>query len=144
MSHAALNTIVENRFATVWGATTAIAYEGVDFSPTAGSSWVAIKVREGTSRKITLGSGAQVRRTIGTIFVETYAPLGQGSKPTRDLVDAVKAVFRDYRSGGLICHEGSSSVIGPEYYTNSGTGVPATSQQYQAIVAVPFRYDELL
>lgn len=144
MSHAALNTLVESRFATVWGATTPIAYEGVDFSPTAGSSWVAIKVREGSSRKITLGSGAQVRRTIGTIFVETYAPLGQGSKPTRDLVDAVKVVFRDYRASGFHAFEASAQVIGPEYYTNSGTGVPATSQQYQAIVAVPFRYDEVI
>ena len=144
MSHAALNTIVESRFATAWGATTAVAYDNVNFTPTAGASWVAIKLREGPSKKITLGSGAQVRRTLGTIFVEIFTPVGTGSSACRGYVDSVKAIFRDYRASGLHCHESSSNVIGEEYYTNSGTGVPAASQQYQAVVSIPFMYDEVL
>lgn len=144
MSHSALNTLIESKFATAWGATTDIAYENVNFTPTASSSWVSIKVREGSSKKITLGSGAQVRRTLGTIFVEIFTPVGGGSKPCRDLIDSAKVLFRDYRISGLHVYDGSVNILGEEYYTNSGTGIPATSQQYQAIVAFPFRYDEVV
>lgn len=144
MGKTTINTIVESRFATLWGVTTPVAYDNVNFTPPVGGSWVSVKVREGTSRKITLGSGAQVRRTLGTAFVEIFTPVGIGSKTCRDYADQVIAVFRDARVSGVLFMESSLNVLGEEYYTNSGTGVPATSQQYQAVVAIPFRYDEVV
>lgn len=143
MGHATLNTIVENKFATVWGSTTSIKYENIAFTPGT-TSWVAIKVRESDSDKITLGTAPQLRRTIGNIIVDIFTPLGQGSAPARVLVDSVKVVFRDFRLSGLHCYEGISRVTGEVYYTNSGSGEPATAQWYQATVIIPFKFDESL
>lgn len=141
MSHVTLNQLVESRLASQWGVTTPIRYENVEFVPPEGASWISVAVKESDSRKITLGSGAQVRRTIGTIFVEIFTPVGGGSGVARGYADTIKAIFRDYRVSGLHVYEGEVFVKGEVYYTNSGTGVPATSQQYQVLLGFPFRYD---
>lgn len=144
MSHATLNQLVESRLASQWGATTPIKYENVDFLPPVGSSWISVAVKESDSQKITLGSGAQYRRTIGTIFVEVFTPVGSGSGAARTYSDQVKTAFRDYRVSGLHVREGEYFQVGEKYYTNSGTGVPATSQWFQAVVAFPFWYDVVI
>ena len=141
MSHVTLNQLVESRLASQWGVTTPIRYENVEFVPPEGASWISVAVKESDSRKITLGSGAQVRRTIGTTFVEIFTPVGGGSGVARGYADTIKAIFRDYRVSGLHVYEGEVFVKGEVYYTNSGTGVPATSQQYQVLLGFPFRYD---
>lgn len=144
MSHATLNQLVESRLASQWGVTTPIRYENVEFVPPEGASWISVAVKESDSRKITLGSGAQVRRTIGTIFVEIFTPVGGGSGVARGYADQIKTIFRDYRVSGLHVYEGDVFVKGEVYYTNSGTGVPATSQQYQVLLGFPFRYDVVI
>lgn len=141
MSHATLNQLVESRLASQWGATTPIRYENVEFTQPSSGSWISVAVKESDSRKITLGSGAQVERTIGTIFVEIFTPVGGGSGVARGYADTIKTIFRDYRVQGLHVYRGEFVPVGEKYYTNSGTGVPATSQQYQAFVGFPFRYD---
>jgi len=141
MSHVTLNTTIESTFATAWGSTTTVAFDNVPFTPPTSASWVKITVREGDSEKITLGSSPQRRRTVGTVFIDVFTVVGQGSKPVRALADSVKTVFRDLRVSGIQFFEGDVMVQGERYYTNSGTGVPATSQWYQATVALPFKYD---
>ena len=142
MSHATLNQLVESRLASQWGVTTPVRYENVEFVPPEGASWISVAVKESDSRKITLGSGAQVRRTIGTIFVEIFTPVGGGSGVARGYADTIKGIFRDYRVSGLHTYgDGDVWVKGEVCYTNSGTGVPATAQQYQIVVGIPFRYD---
>jgi hypothetical protein len=105
---------------------------------------VSIVVRESKSSKASLGAGEQLRRTIGTVFVDIFSPIGRGSKPTRDLIDSVKAVFRDQQVSGVTFMEASDTIFGERYYTNSGTGTPATAQQYQALVTIPYVYEEYL
>lgn len=145
MSHATLNQLVESRLSSQWGVTTPIKYENIEFVQPTGSSWISCAVKESDSRKITLGSGAQVRRTIGTIFVEIFTPVGIGSSTARGYADTIKTIFRDYRVSGLhVQGDGDVYVKGEVYFTNSGTGIPATAQQYQVVVAMPFRYDVLL
>lgn len=142
MGHVSINQIVESRLNTSWGVTTPIHYENVDFTPPVGSSWISCAVKETDSKKITLGSGAQVRRTIGSIFIEIFVPLGFGSVGGRTYADQIKSIFRDYRSSGLHCQEFEIYWSGESYYTNSGSGIPATSQWYSIKMAGPFRYDE--
>lgn len=144
MSHATLNQLVESRLASQWGVTTPIKYENVEFTQPSNGSWISVAVKESDSQKITLGSGAQYRRTIGTIFVEVFTPVGTGSVTARTYADSIKTIFRDYRVSGLHVREGEVFVKGEMYYTNSGTGVPATSQQYQVVVAFPFWYDVVI
>jgi hypothetical protein len=137
-----LNTTIESTFATSWGSTTTVAFENVAYTPPVDASWVKIYVKDGDSQKISLGKAPQRRRTLGTVFVDIFTVIGQGSKPARTLADSVKAVFRDLRVGGIFFYEGDVTIFGERYYTNSGTGVPATSQWYQAVVAIPFFMDE--
>lgn len=144
MGTANLNTIVESTFATAWGNTTLIAYDNVPFTPPGDGSWVKVYVRDGDSDKITLGTAPQVRRTIGTVFVDIFTPVGMGSKPVRTYADSIKAIFKDLRVSGIQFFEGDVVIFGERYYTNSGTGVPATSQWFQGAVAIPFKYDEVL
>lgn len=141
MSHVTLNTTVENTFATAWGSTTPICYENISCTPPVGSSWVKVYVREGDSQKITIGESPQTRRTLGTVFVDIFTPIGQGSKAVRTYADSIKTIFKDLRVSGIQFFEGDLQVWGERYYTNSGTGVPATSQWYQGTVAIPFKYD---
>lgn len=144
MSHATLNQLVESRLASQWGVTTPIRYENVEFTQPSGGSWISVSVKESDSQKITLGSGTQYHRTIGTIFVEIFTPVGVGAVVARGYADILKNIFKDYRSSGLHIYWGSYTQIGEKYYTNSGTGVPATSQQFQAVVAFPFWYDVVI
>lgn len=136
-----MNQLVETRLASQWGVTTPIRYENVEFTPPDGSAWIAVSLKESDSQKITLGSGAQVRRTVGTLFIEIFTPVGIGSLQSRTYADSLKEIFKDYRASGLHIYYGSYTPIGEKYYTNSGTGVPATSQWFQGMVDFPFRYD---
>lgn len=144
MGSVTINTAIENKFATSWGATTVIAYDNVNFTPPENASWVKIYVRDGDSTKVSIGSSQQIRRTFGTVFVDIFTVIGQGSLTVRTLADSVKTIFRDLFLSGIQFYEGDVMVFGEKYYTNSGTGVPATSQWYQATVSIPFRYDEVL
>ena len=141
MGISALNIAIENAFDTAWGSTTPIRFDNVDFT-VPDSSWVSIEVWPGKSEKASLGAGVQLRRTVGTVFIMIFTPVSNGVKPAAQLADSVIAVFRDLVVSGITFHEATTSRISEKYYTNSGTGVPATSQQYQMAVAIPFKYDE--
>lgn len=146
MGSSALNIIIEDKFKTVWGATTPIRFDNVPFQIPQ-SSWVSIEVWDGDSSKASLGTSPQLRRTFGTVFVGVFTPVapeGIGSGGARSYADSVKAIFRDLSVSGVTFFEASVSRLGEKYYTNSGTGVPATSQWYQMSVAIPFKYDEYL
>jgi len=143
MGTAALNIAIENQFNTSWGTTTPIRFDNVGFTPPS-TSWVSLEVWDGKSNKASLGTGSQMRRTTGTVFIDVFTPLNDGSKPARELADQVSAVFRDVVVSGLTFYEANISQIGEKYYTNSGTGVPATAQWYQMSVAIPFKYDEYI
>lgn len=141
MGTAALNIAIENMFETAWGSTTPIRMDNVGFTPP-NTSWVSLEVWDGNSRKASMGTGIQLRRAIGTVMVDVFTPLNGGSKPARVLADQVSGVFRDVVVSGITFYEADIRRIGEKYFTNSGTGVPATAQWYQVSVAVPFKYDE--
>lgn len=143
MGSSALNIAIENKFATSWGAKTPIKYDNVPFTPPT-TSWVAIETWDGKSEKASVGAGQQLRRSLGTVFVMIFTPVGGGSKAARGYADDVKAVFRDLVVSGVTFFEGDVTRIGEKYYTNSGTGVPATSQWMQFAVSIPFKYDEYI
>lgn len=141
MGTAALNVAIENTFNTAWGSTTPIRFDNVAFTPPE-TSWVSLEVWDGKSNKASIGTGSQLRRSIGTVFVTIFTPLNGGSKPARQLADQVSAVFRDLVVSGVTFYEADFSRVGEKYFTNSGTGVPATAQWYQIGVAIPYKYDE--
>jgi len=140
MGTAALSITIEDTFNASWGSTTPVRFDNVAFTPPK-TSWVSLEVWDGKSDKASLGIGSQLRRSLGTVFISIFTPLNGGSKPARLLADQVSAVFRDIVVSEVTFYEADVSRVGEKYYTNSGTGVPATSQWYQMNVAVPFKYD---
>lgn len=143
MGHAALNILVENKFNTAWASATPIRFENVAFTPPT-TAWVSLVVKESDSAKITLGTAPQLRRTLGTVFIEVFTPLGTGANAARGYVDTIKSIFRDFRLSGFSSYEGSVFVKGETYYPGSGSTDPATAQWYQCVVSIPFKYDESL
>ena len=140
MGTSALNIAIEDTFKTAWGNTTPVRYDNVSFDPPS-TPWLSLEVWDGKSIKASVGVGSQLRRTIGTVFISIFTPLNGGSRPARLFADQVSTIFRDLVVNGVTFYEADMSRIGEKYYTNSGTGVPATSQWYQINVAVSFKYD---
>lgn len=143
MGSSTLNIAIENKFKTAWGTTTPVSYDGTRFIvPTV--NWVHIEVWDGSSRKASLGTGVQLRRSSGTIFITIYTELGEGSKPARELADAACEVFRDFQVSGLTCYEPEVKRLGEVYHASSTSGAKATLQWYQMIVSVPFIYNQYI
>ena len=141
MTIVAAHVAIENKFATEWASATDIKYENVDFDiPT--TSWVELQIRFGKGSKISLGDGVQLRRTVGTLFVNVYTPKSGGAKPSNTLVDSAIAIFRDLVVSNVTFYEASVNVIGEKYYPSSGSGVSATTQWWETVIGIPFKYDE--
>ena len=142
MGTAALSIIIEDTFESAWANRTLVNHDNVNFTPPDDASWVSLEIWDGKSSKASLGTGVQLRRELGTVFVMIFTPLNDGSRPAKLLADAVADIFRDLVVSGVTFYESTSIRVGQQYYTNSGTGVPATAQWYQIKVAIPFKYDE--
>lgn len=143
MGTAAISTTIENTFETAWGVTTPISFDNVDFSQPS-TSWISLEIWDGKSNKKSLGINAQLRRSLGTVFLMVYTPLNGGSGPARVLVDQVKNIFRDLVVDGVTFYEGDVKRIGEKYSSKGVTEVSATAQWYQMVVAIPFKYDEYI
>ena len=140
MGTSALNLAIEDHFATNWGSTTSIRYDNVPFEiPT--TSWVSLEVWDGASNKASLGSGAQLRRSLGTVFVTIYTPTDGGSKVARDYADQVSGIFRDVQISGITFYEATTSRLGEVYHGATGGNTSGTSQWYLVKVAIPYHYD---
>jgi hypothetical protein len=138
MATSAINIAIENLFATGWAATTDIKYDNAPFTVPA-VSWVSIECWDGVSSKASIGSGAQLRRSTGTVFVNIYTPINKGSRAARDLADSVQDIFRDKQVSGITFEEPDVRRIGEQYF--SINGVQSTTQWYQMIVAIPYFHD---
>jgi len=141
MATSTINIAVENLFKTAWGSRTTVKYDNVPFVIPA-VAWVGIEVWDGASTKASLGSGAQLRRSTGTVFVNIYTPLNKGSKAARDLADFACAVFRDVQVSGITFEEPDVRRVGEQYFTVGG--VQSTTQWYQLVVSVPYFCDSYL
>lgn len=138
MSNSAENIAIENLFKVGWGSTTGVKYDNVPFTvPT--TAWVSIEVWNGQSQKASLGSGAQLRRSTGTVFVNIYTPLNKGSKAARDYADLVIPIFRDKQVSGITFEEPDVRRVGEQYF--SINGVQSTTQWYQLVVSIPYFHD---
>lgn len=133
-----LNIAIENAFNDSWGSTTDIRFDNVPFTPPTDSPWVSLEVWDGESIKASIGTDNQLRRTRGTVFINIYTVVGDGSKGARTYADQAKTTFRDLVVSGITFYEGSTKRLGE--FTYSG----GSSQWYQMSVAIPFLYDEYL
>lgn len=142
MGHAALSIAIENKFNTAWASATSIRFDNVPFTPPA-ASWVSIEVLEGESGTGSLGGAVKLRRTVGTVLIGIYTPVGEGSNAARTYADSVKLIFRDLQLSGITFKEGTAKRLGEVYFAAAGV-TSGTTQWYQMVVAVPFHYDEFV
>lgn len=146
MGTSALNIAVENLFSVEWGDTTPVKYDNVPFV-TPATSWVELTIMDGPSKKMSLGAGVQLRRSLGTVFVTVYCPIDLGSKQARQYADQVVDIFRDVQVSGITFHEPSKQRRGESHYPNTGASANtsgSTAKWYQMSVAIPYHYDEYI
>jgi hypothetical protein len=144
MGTATLNTAVENLFATAWGATTPVCYDNVPFTtPTSTQAWVKLELWDGSTVKASVGSGAQLRRSFGTVFFTIYAPINAGTLLARTLADSISAIFRDKQVSGATFEDADFSRLGEVAYVGTGV-IKGSGNWYQLKVAIPFKYDEII
>lgn len=143
MSTASLNIAVENLFATNWGSSTPVQFDNVPFE-TPNNPWVKVEVWDGKTRKASLGSGSQLRRSVGTVFVTINTPTGSGSKTAREYADQVCAIFRDAQISGITFEEPDVSRLGEVYHGATGGNTSGTSQWFILKVAIPYHYDFII
>jgi len=128
MSFATARRDIELRLRDNW-ATTTIAYDNVAFETPAGdTAWVAVRVFEDTSARITIGNPG-VHRQSGLIAIYIYVPQNTGTQVARGYADDIAAIFRDKQFNGITCREASVTNVGD------------FEQWYQVNVTIPFYWD---
>lgn len=128
MSFATARRDIEGRFMDNW-ATTRIKYDNINFKPPRGDEyWVQCKIFEDNTNRINIGTPG-IHRVSGTIIIELYAPLNDGTQTIRSYADDVAAIFRDAQFNGVQCREAVPTNIGE------------SDGWYQYMVSVPFFYD---
>lgn len=142
MGTSATNIAIENLFTTGWGSTTVVKYDGAPLQSYPTTAWVSIEVWDGLANKASLGSGAQLRRSTGTVFINIYTPLNKGSKAARDYADTVCTIFRDKQISGITFEEPDVRRVGEQYFTING--VQSTTMWFQLVVSIPFFCDTII
>lgn len=113
MSYEAERADIENRFATLWGATTPVAYSNVAFKPPADAEWARLTILDNTTDEIGIGQpGAQLYRFQGLIVVSLFAPLNKGEKRARQLADQVFQIFKAADFGSVTSWAPYVTVVG--------------------------------
>lgn len=101
---------IESRFRTKWLAsaysTVPIYFQNREFDP-AGASYVSCIVKNATAQQISLGSPA-IHRYIGVIINDILVKVNKGTKPSKDMADAISEIWRNAQfsknnSGRILC-----------------------------------------
>lgn len=132
MSYETERADIENRFATLWGATCPVAYSNVAFSPPADSEWARLTILDNTTDEIGIGQpGAQLHRFQGLIIVSVFSQLNKGEKKARQLADLVFSIFKSADFGSVTTWAPSLTVIGE------------SDGYFQVNVTINFKRDEI-
>jgi len=127
MSFSTARRDIEQRLTDNW-ATTVIAYDNVDFDPPPNQYWVRLRIFEDTANRINIGTPG-VHRIAGSIIVELFGPLNQGTQTIRSYADTISEIFRDQQFNGITCREAIPTNVGE------------TGGWYKYDVSIPFFYD---
>lgn len=89
--------VVEELLEDNWS-TTDIAWDGVEYSPTPGTSWVRLTVLPGEDQFLTLDNYRQV----GLVIIQIFTPENQGSTTARGYADTITGIFRNVKQSGVL------------------------------------------
>lgn len=134
MLSSAVSIAIRARWAVQWGATTTTSYDNKPFTPTIGIAWVRLAIRDGDARQASIGPSS-IDRHSGVVFVQIFAPLGQGEDRARWLADRAATVFRkvELAAGSSLVTFRVPSIAAIE---------PGGDDWWQVNVVCPYFYDE--
>lgn len=86
---------IEAFIAANW-TTTTIAWDNLPTSPTAGSPWVRVSIRQAVSQRVVLtGTRERGRVLRAVVFVQFFVPVGSGPAAVRSLIDGFRAMIEE-------------------------------------------------
>ena len=103
-------------------ATTDIAWDGVDYTPEAGTSWISLSILPGEDQSSTMGS----YKHIGVLTIQIFTPEHEGSAVARGYADTLSGIFRKVEQSGIV------------FKMPTTTRVGASNGWYQMNVSVPY------
>lgn len=92
MSYAAEGTAIRTRLVSQWS-TTPIAWPNRSYTPTQGTPFVRLTLRNGTALQPALGLLSH-ERVPGVALIEVYVPADERDNVARSYVDSLTAIFR--------------------------------------------------
>lgn len=129
MSMAACRQAIEGKFATVWGATTEVAWPNTAFTPPANAAWVQPVIQFGGRHNPSLGD--EHKRITGALIIRHFWPPSTGVAADYS-ASAVLEGLNNTTQGGV-----RFSVVEP-----MTVGVNTEDGWALSVYRVNFRYDE--
>lgn len=112
MTFSAEGLAIRSRIASLWSATS-VAWPNRPFTPTQGTAYLRVTIRNGDSLQPYLGKTSQ-RRSVGVVIGDVFAPSvaadnsGMGDNAARVLADTFAAMFRNAEHDGIVYREPSA------------------------------------
>lgn len=125
-NYAAEGTTIRTRFSNEWS-TTDIAGPNDGYTPTQGTAWVRLTIRDGDASQLALLGR---RRATGVVFVEIYLPEETGDATARTHADSISDIFRRQIVSGILFREPMAR-----------EAVTQEPGWYRWIVEIPFQAD---
>ena len=89
--------VVEELLEDNW-ATTDIAWDGVEYTPTPGTSWIRCTILPGEDQYLTTDEYRQV----GLVVIQIFTPDNIGSATARGYADTLSGIFREVKTGNTL------------------------------------------
>lgn len=107
MTWATEGLAIRSRVASLW-TDTSIAWPNRPFTPTVGTAYLRLTIRNGDSLQPYLGKTSK-RRSVGVVIGEVFAPVATiGDNSARTLADSFAAIFRNAEHDGITYREPSA------------------------------------
>lgn len=111
MSFATAARDIEQRLKDNWATTVIDLNPDVRFKPPADDAWIKLRVFNESSTRINIGRPG-IHRANGSVAIEIYTPLGEGTRRGLGYGDTLAALFRDVQFNGLTFREANVEPVG--------------------------------
>lgn len=103
MSRASERDAIRSKLVTVLGAVSISwdAFNGEAFTPTEGTAYYRPRIEEGEAEWAAVGGVTRKARSVATLIVEIFRPVGEGDDAGTAAADAVVSGFKDYQTAGI-------------------------------------------
>ena len=122
---------IEKQFSANW-ATTDIAWDNVEYTPNAATSFVSIKI-EYMNVALASIAASPIHRATGNIIISIMVPMNTGTNTIRGYVDSIVTIFKNKKLSNIV------QCLSP--YTRR---IGDIGEHYQMNVIVPFYADKSL